>query len=419
MVRPGPIRRRGGQVAALLIGAAFLGAAAPLAAEGPPQQAARRVRVMVAFRGPEGPASADYEKSLEATLIQSPAVLALVRASPGEEDLATRAGRGACPLALELSLGVDAEASHLEWKIYAPPREDPVDEGRTDKGLPDARILSTTFWLEPIAALEGAIASAEIPSSYLRIVAEPGTRVSGIGEDLEIPESGSIDVPLVLPAYLVWSAEAEGARKESGKLLVEESGTSLVIPRRPPRQPSPWSLEASALGLSFPELSARYEIGPRLFLRARFTQYLLGLSLQNSSESLPHPSIIASYSLIEPGIGIGYLISPRSPAFRFYASFDLFARIAFPEGKSIFFDPVAPLGTNLSLGVDWGRGPDARLFLETGVAIYPWAYPGLMLASWSGEGMKRIVFGNAGHVGGYPGWFAEFPVPRLGLRFRL
>lgn len=409
------IRRASFLAAALL---AFLGASSALAAEEatPPQ---KRVRVMAEFLGPEGAASSSYADSFASTLIQSPAVLSVQRASEGEDSLALRAAREACQIAVSLSLSIGTDSSRIEWKIYAPPREEPIDQGSADKDPPDARELSTTFWLESVAALERAVADMDSSASFVTIVGAPGTFVAGIGADVVVPESGSVDVPLVLPAYLVWSAESEGALSEGGAVLVKESGTSLVIPRRPVNDASPWSLDASAFGLAFPEISARYELGKRLFLRATFTQYLVGLALVNWSDPLPAPSILASIALLQPGAGIGFIVSPCASSLRFYSAFDLFARIQVPAGEPISFDSVAPMGTALSLGFDWGRSPDLRLFFEAGIAFYPWAFPGLMLASYNGEGMQRLAFGGTGWFTGHPGWFAEFPVPRFGLRIRL
>jgi hypothetical protein len=411
------VRRASFIVAAIL---ALRGASSALAAEeaAPPQ---KRVRVMAEFLGPEGMAGSSYADSFASTLIQSPAVLSVLRASKGEDGLAVRAAREACQVAISLSLSVGTDSYRIEWKIYAPPREEPIDQGSADRDPPDARGLSTTFWLESVAALERAVAAMDSSASFVTIVGAPGTLVAGIGADVVVPESGSVDVPLVLPAYLVWKAASEGALDEGGAVLIQQSGTAIVIPRRPVslNNASPWSLDASAFGLAFPEISARYELGKRFFLRATFTQYLAGLNLVNWSDPLPAPSILASIALIQPGAGVGFLVSPRASSLRLYSTFDLFARIQVPAGEPVSFDPVAPMGTALSLGFDWGRSPDLRLFFEAGIAFYPWAYPGLMLASYNGEGMQRLAFGGTGWFAGHPGWFAEFPVPRFGLRIRL
>jgi hypothetical protein len=394
---------------------ALLGAAL----QGMGQSPAARARVMVEFIEPEGGTAAPYAESFASALVQSPAVLAVVPATPGEDPLAVRAARSACSLAISLRLASGTDSSRMEWKIYAPPGEDPIDQGAADKGPPELLGLATTFWLEPVSALERAVSAQDRPASFITIVAEPGTLVSGLGEDIVLPESGTIDLPLALPAYLVWSAESKGALRESGATLVKESGTSLVIPRRLAKPDSPWSLDASLFGFSFPELSARYAIGPRLFLRATFTQYLFGLALTDWKEPPPDPSLLASIGLIQPGLGLGFFFSPPSSSFRLYSTLDLFARIEVPSGEPASFDPVAPMGSALSLGFDWGRSPALRVFFEGGIAIYPWAYPGLMLASSKGANIHRITLGGTGLFTGHPGWFAELPIPRLGLRIRL
>ena len=416
--------RRGNGPALILLMAAFLGTAllgagTALAAQEPARTAGLRCRVMVEFLGPSGPASQLFADSLDSTLIQSSSVLSIARTVPGEDSLALRAERDACSVALQVSLELGAESSSLGWKVYLPPREEPVAQGRVEKELPGARGLATTFWQEPLSALEAAIAEAEIPSSYVTIVGAPGTKIHGIGPEIVLPESGEVDVPLVIPAYLVWSAEADGARPESGNARVEESGKRLEIPRHPLRADSRWSMDFSLLGFSFPELSARYDVRDRFFLRATCTQYFAGLYLRNSSDTGGDSSIISSYGLLQPGMGFGYLFSRRSAPFRFYSSLDLFLRLAFIEDEGVRLEPVAPWGSCLALGADWGRDASLRLFLEMGIVVYPWADRTLMLASWNGKGMGRATIGGGGFIKGQPGWLAEFPQPRVGLRIRL
>jgi hypothetical protein len=387
-------------------------------------QGQERVRVMVEFTEPEGAAAQGtaaevYADSFASSLIQSPSVLAVLRATPGEDSLAVRAARGACRIAISLSLAVGEAGSRLDWKIYSASSEEPIDQGGSDASLPDPRGLSTTFWLEAVSAIERNAASLPAPESFVTIVAAPDTLVSGIGEDLVVPESGSIDLQLVLPAYLVWSAESPGARAESGATLVELSGTRLVIPHRPLKPESRWAVDASVLGFSYPELSARYEIGKRGFLRATLTQYLFGLMLATWSSPSTAPSLIASHRLIQPSLGCGFLLFPPAWPFRLYSALDLFARVQVPLDEPISIDPVAPVGADLSLGFDWGSRPNVRFFFEAGFAFYPWAYPGLMLASSNGQNPNRLTLGGPSWFKGHPGWFAEFPVPRAGVRIRL
>jgi len=410
---------------AVLLGASLAGAGRALAAQSPkeaPPPVGPRFRVLLDFSGPSEELSQGYADSLASALVQSASVLSVSRAPPSEAPMSVRAEREACSAALRVSLELGASSARLGWEVYVPPREEAVDRGEVEKDIPDARSLASSFWIEPLSALEAAVAGASIPSSYVKLVGAPGTRVRGLGAEIVLPDSGEVDIPLVLPAYIVWSAEAEGARKEGGAMLAEESGARIEIPRRAPPGEPRWSIDASALGFSFPELSVRYELGRRTFLRATLTQYFFGLSLQdtqNSSASTEDTSIFASYRLLQPGLGFGYLFSNPSSHFRFYSTFDLFLRIAFIEGESAMLEPVAPWGSCLALGSDWGRSQALRLFFELGLVAYPWADRVLMLASWSGKGMGRATMGGNGFIKGQPGWFAEFPQPRIGLRIRL
>ncbi len=388
-----------------------------------PAAEAKRFRIMVDFAGPEGQDPLPYLDSLEASLIQSPMALAVVRAPQGVGSLATRAERSACALAIQLGVTVEGDQARIKWTIYAPPGSEAAGRGSVAKDLPDPQAFSTTFWNEAIEALEAASAGMEEARKFLTLVGRPGTLVSGIGEDILLPESGKVDVPLVMPAYVVWSATAPGARKEGGTRIVKESGSTLVIPFRPELPPSKLSIDTAFYGLAFPELGLRWDISRRFFLKANLGQYLAGLALQGqqgfqSSKTAP-ASLISSIELVQPGLGGGFVFSAPTAPFRLYASFDLFARIAFPEGKQLMLDPVAPIGSQLAMGFDWGKKPGIRLYFELGAALYPWAYPGLMIASWSGQGMPRLTGGGAGLFNGHPGWFVEFPVPRLGLRIHL
>jgi hypothetical protein len=409
------------------------GAAATVAAPAAAAAPAARCRVMVELSS-SSEAPPAYADSLDSMLIQSVSILSVSQAPPGDEPLSLKAEREACPVALRVSLELGAESARLDWKVYLPPREEPVDQGQDKRSLPDARALATTFWRGPAAAVEAAIAEAEIPATYVRIVGEPGTRVSGIGEEIVLPDSGEVEVPLVLPARVVWSARAESALPESGTALVEESGALIEIPRRPLRSSRPWSIEAAALGFSFPELSARYDLGRRLFARATFGQYFLGLSLRDADEARGDSSILASYGLLQPGLGLGCLFSRREAPLRLYTSLDFFLRIAFIEDERAMLEPVAPWGCCLALGADWGfassgtsgvaaggtggDGPALRIFLELGLVYYPWADAELMSFSRSG-GMGRAAAGGAGLFKSQPGWFVEFPQPTIGVRFRL
>jgi len=409
-----------GLVRGLLLLALLLGAGSCLEGQASTQAA---LRIMVELTGLEDRARLPYLDSLEASLIQSPAALAVIQAPKGEGSLEQRAEHEACALAVQVGLSIDAEQLRIEWTIFEPPRQESVAQGAVEKDLPDARALSTGYWLELIDAIEQSAVGLEAPKSFMVVEGQPGTVVSGIGGDIVLPESGQVELALALPAYIVWSATFPGARRERGTRIVTESGTTLVIPRRALPPPSRLSIDSALYGLSFPELGLRWDVGRRFYLRAMITQYLAGLALQGEQglqiSKQPAGSLLTSLDLLQPGLGAGYMFSQEAAKFRLYTSLDLFARLAFPEGRQAMLDPVAPLGTQLALGFDWGERPALRLYAELGVAVYPWAFPGLMMASWSGQGFPRFVGGAAGLFPGHPGWFAEFPVPRLGLRIHL
>jgi hypothetical protein len=245
----------------------------------------------------------------------------------------------------------------------------------------------------------------------------PGTRVYGLGPVIVIAESGQSVVDLDLPAYVTWRASADGTYPEQGNILVEKSGSLLTIPHQPlPR----WSMDAGAYGFSFGELRCSFSFGNSLFARATLTEFVLGISLSQSDGSGSPAPLCASYGLLQPGLGFGGYFEGAENPLRTYMAVDAFARVAVPEGRAIFIDPVAPLGIEPCFGIEWGRSRSMSLYFEIGGIFYPVAMPALMLASM-GDGSTggRLVFGGLGWFPGHPGWFMEFPVPRLGLRFHL
>ena len=89
-----------------------------------------------------------------------------------------------------------------------------------------------------------------------------------------------------------------------------------------------------------------------------------------------------------------------------------------PAFQAFFLDPVSPIGLSPLLGVEWGRTANVKLYFEVGGIFYPWTDVELMLASRGTMGGNLVVSGP-GWFPGHPGWLAEFPVPRLGLRLYL
>ena len=384
---------------------------------------AQPVRVLVSLSAPSQSVKR-LADSLDAALAKSPAVLAVVRSprdrSVSLESFARSAG---CRLVLTVEATPGSRGGFgLLYTLKDSGTEGTIGSGILERFPSEDSDLASWFWSEIVAAVE--VASVELPASApaeaalsVTLTGQPGARISGFGEDLVMPDSGELVIPMKLPAYVEWRAVQDGAWDESGTAVLTESSARIAIARRPF---SRWAVETGLWGLAFPELRATWQLEGRYFLRASISQFLAGLSLSSSHGSPSQASIFASYGLIQPGIGAGLQFTDLRSSSRFYASLDLFLRVATPSPQAVFIDPVAPFGLLPAAGFEWGRAGAGRVFIELGMVLYPWANPGLMLASLGGERAGgRLLLGGLGAFQGHPGWFTELPLTRAGLRFYL
>lgn len=396
-------------------------AAAPGAA-GPPAEAAAKpsaptapLRIMprLSAAGFDAEEEADLRDSLESALTASSLVSAALRADAGDDDLAAAAALADCPVALDVELSKGELSIRADWSyLYSFARGLTLSSGSFEKAMPKRRDLATSFWIETVRDLEAA--AAALPLGRVVVAAPPGARIGGFGESLLVPASGELELSMRLPAVVAWKARAPGYLDASGSAFVDAASSRVEIGMLPaPR----WTAELALYGLSFPELRASLLLGRRLFARASLSEFLAGLGLQNYDGPPPGRSIIASYPLLQAGLGIGYFLGDPDRLFRGYAALDGFLRLDLPDGE-FFVDPVAPAALNPLVGAEWGLERGAKLFLEFGCAFYPYADPAFMAAS-RGEDGGNLAFGGAWPAGDWPGWFFELPIAKLGARLYL
>lgn len=372
---------------------------------------AAAVSILIQIAGPSDMSTGPYADSLAAALMRSDAILSVSRASGlGDERLVERARRDACSLILRVELAESGADLAVRWTVHIVGSAEAPAEGAVVKSRPSEDELASAFWVETVDA--AAAAAASLRPARLAITGLPGTVVEGFGDPILLPKSGSVVIPLALPSRIPWVASAPGRIPERGVFLASADGQRLAIPRRR------WALDVGAYGLAFGELRASYSPSGRFFARASLSQFFFGLSLADSHND-SQPQLVLSYPLVQAGLGLGFYSAPQIAELRSYLSLDLFARLFFPEGRGIYLDPVAPVGAQPSVGLEWGRGPVVRLYAEIGAVFYPWAMPGLMAASLDGNSASGLIFGGKGWISGQPGWFLEVPVARIGARFRL
>ncbi len=359
--------------------------------------------------------------SLEAALSAAPLAEAVIRKEADGEELGASATRHSC----QLSLSVDAVRVEgeliIKWRFAtAAVGSTDLRTGSFTKAIPSARDLVSSFWTDLVQDLEPSIQEMKaLPLDHIVVIAPPGTRIEGFGEAFLIPSTGEVELPVDLPSFVQWKASSPNFFDASGSAFIAEPLERVELPMR--RLPA-WTAELSLYGLSFPEASASVLIGKRLFARFTLTQFMSGLNLQNYAGPPPAPSLFSSYSLMHAGVGFGSFFENPSNTLRFYAGMDVFLRLAMPGYRIFLVDPVAPVGISPIFGAEWGRDTRSKLFFEIGGIFYPYSLVELMLAS-QGSSSGRLVFSGTGWftdwLPGHPGWLAEFPLPRLGLRIYL
>jgi hypothetical protein len=372
---------------------------------------AERIMVSLAAEGIAGGAA--LRDSLEAALAASPFADAVLRYAGGGDDLVASAAKSSCPIALSVSGSATGEGIRIEWRYVSSTGGLELRAGSFEKSSPGPRDLVSSFWTDLVQDLGPAIKA--LPRETVIVAAPPGVRVEGFGGTFSMPPAGQVEVEMSLPAVVPWKAGSRDYLDASGRAYIEAPLTRIELPMiRPPA----WTAELSLYSLSFPEARAAYLIGKRLFVRVTITQFLGGLDFQNNDGEYPEPSSFSSFSLLQTGGGIGTYFEDPDRNLRFYAAMDAFLRLDMPGYQAFFVDPIAPVGIFPLVGAEWGRGTGTKLYFELGGIFYPYAIVDLMLASRGSNGGDAVVSGP-GWFPGHPGWLAEFPVPRLGLRIYL
>jgi hypothetical protein len=392
-----------------------------------PRASEEPVSLLLQISGPKTLDIWRYGDTLAAVLMRSRLILSVHRAYNADparlDNLARYEG---APVVLALELSEEGGRVSARWRLSAAARGATSDaesgakdatiagmqpvEGSFTKPVPSEDELASSFWVETVDAVNGFLSG--LRTAHLRITGAPGTVVQGFGDPILLPDSGSAILPVILPERIPWTASTPERYPESGVFYASKDGETLTLPRRQ------WALDFGAYGFAFPELRVSFAPGSRFFTRATISQFAFGMSLQSPNNGVEAP-LTLSFPLFQAGFGFGSYFEPQIRELRTYLAMDFFARLFSPQGRGIYLDPVAPIGIQPAVGLEWGRGPVARLYVEMSAVFYPWAMPGLMAASLDGNSASSLIFGGSGWFPGQSGWFLEIPLFRIGMRFRL
>lgn len=370
-----------------------------------PEQAEMRVMVMVTGSG----AASDIQ-SLAIALSESPR-LDIVFIAPIGEDTITAASRSQCQLAVIVSSqNLPPSEARSSWAVLDSLSRNTLAEGVIEGPEPTAIDLLEFWWLPIVAAVETASPSAS--SSRILVEGAEGTRITGLGDGEHVlPSSGILELELLLPGVYRWRAVSKGSYPETGAFAFMRAGDTLTIPRRSLHS---WSIELGSMMAQFPDVWASWRFANDwLFVRAGFSQYLLGLYLVDERYGKDTPSALLSLPMVQPGLGLGAYMLPSDSLIRPYASASAFIRLSAPGSERWSIDPIAPMCLLGVLGAEWRFSFRVAAFFELGGTYYPFANGPLLVAS------KEVDVSDTWKPDYGEGWFLDMPTMRLGIRVYL
>ncbi len=376
-------------------------------------QDSRTFRLLVAFGSTApGADTPRYAEALASALSRSP-LLGEIRLASGSEGLAEEAGKLGYDIALDAGLAPSGSGALLSWRLYAASGGYLIGAGEASTALPDARSLQGPFWLDLLTSLESMLEGVDSRRGVrLFVVGPPGAVVRGIeASPLVLPEDGVAELNLTVPATLAWTADAKGYDGRAGILSVfEQKPTVLHLDMRPQLL---WTIDLGLYNGAFLDAwASRRLLDDRMFLRAGFRQYLVGISMLDAEPGFDPPPFV-SLPLIQPGLGGGALFGRPGGALRLYAGALVTARIVIPGSVGAFIDPIAPLSLEPFLGIEWRPMARCGFFGEMYAPIYLFADTDLFAASVKkAEGPSALYIYGRGTV-------LSIPELRFGARFYL
>jgi hypothetical protein len=281
--------------------------------------------------------------------------------------------------------------------------------------------LARRFWDSTAQALREnyspgeAVAPPEvkeaIDSIEIVILAQPGTMVTGFSEKhLEVGQEGELSIELAVPGTYSFEALKRGYYPYKDKFYIESESKVIEIDQQPG---SRYALNFYLNNFSFPGFELSYYFVPNfLFARVGFNTFLLGIRLTDQHDSNDDDSWLQSHSLSHFNIAVGSYLGREDRYYRWLVSGGLFTRLIMAKGYGIGFEPIAPFGVQVIIGLEFSHSEKRRLFLEYVPLLYLTGYPELMRASFPPDYEPwNYIFGKS--------YVVDFFNFRFGLRFQL
>ncbi|MBA7699071.1 hypothetical protein ES703_107757 [subsurface metagenome] len=278
--------------------------------------------------------------------------------------------------------------------------------------------LERRFWDEVVEAVREKyqkvshrIAMEGAGSAVVIFRAAPGTQIVGLVEEpLQIGPEREARVELPLHATYSWTAFCQGYYPVEQHIYLERGGTIINMEQRPG---SRYALNFYLNNFTFPGFDFSYYFIPNFFFaRVGLTSFLLGINLNNDSDSAGDAPILVSRSLLHLNLAAGLYLNEAHCFFRYYVAAGLFARIILARGYGIGVEPIAPFGIQPAFGVELSHQMRKRFYVEYSPLFYITGYPEWMRASFpSGRVPFNYIF--LGKV------VVDFFNFRIGLRLQL
>jgi len=294
------------------------------------------------------------------------------RAQRADSWVSVRLSGGKDALTLETA-GFDLIASALVFEYTL---EKPLERGSRD--------LERRFWNEIADSVrehfwQGGkrIAQAAVRGE-VTVVAAPKTKVYGLTrKPVKVGEEGRIGVEILVPTTVELKAYRRGFWPAKQQFFVESPDQVITLDQE---RGARMALDFYLKNFQFPGFSFSYYIIPNyLYARVGLMSYLLGLNLNDDQR---WGGLIISRPLNHLHLSLGLYLGRADRNFRWYTSLGLFTRIITALQYGIAFEPIAPIGVQPLIGLEYSRNMRRRWYLEYAPLWYFTDNPLMMLASF-------------------------------------
>jgi hypothetical protein len=221
-------------------------------------------------------------------------------------------------------------------------------------------------------------------TAALTLHAVPGTVIEGLdGGKRTIGQDGTLRESVRSPATYELKATGPGQLPLETSIYLEDD-REVTLPQIALAR---WSVDAGLYGMSFPQVEGSFFVVPGwLYIRAGLMSYLGGLAFSEDEMFWSRPLTTLS-------LRVGtYTLFPPEYWFRPYVGGGVLLRVAHPLGSPpVYLDQAAPVGFQLTFGIEVSTWPDSRFFFEWLPTEYLTLYPDLFVGSLPANGADRFV----------------------------